>query len=77
MRYLIICLFLFSCNANKDGGYNKDKELPVVRDENHTFLTVPVRTITYDGCEYVIFSNGNDTWGSHKGNCNNSIHKYK
>jgi hypothetical protein len=27
-----------------------------------------------DSCEYIIVHNGNATWGSHKGNCNNPIH---
>ena len=27
-----------------------------------------------DSCEYIVFHNGNASWGSHKGNCNNTIH---
>lgn len=30
---------------------------------------------TYDGCQYIIEAAGSSTWGSHKGNCNNPIHK--
>jgi hypothetical protein len=30
---------------------------------------------TLDGCEYVKFGHGNYSWGSHKGNCSNPIHK--
>ena len=27
-----------------------------------------------DSCEYIVFYTGSSTWGSHKGNCKNSIH---
>ena len=32
---------------------------------------------TLEGCEYIVVSPGNShfTWGTHKGNCKNSIHK--
>jgi hypothetical protein len=29
-----------------------------------------------DNCEYIVYYNGNSTWGSHKGNCNNPIHNH-
>ena len=32
-------------------------------------------TYTYEGCEYIVVVNGSATWGSHKGNCKNPIHK--
>jgi len=32
---------------------------------------------TLEGCEYIVVSPGNShfTWGTHKGNCKNSIHQ--
>lgn len=32
---------------------------------------------TLEGCEYIVVSPGNShfTWGTHKGNCKNSIHE--
>lgn len=32
------------------------------------------RVYTLEGCEYIVFGYGKDRWGSHKGNCKNSIH---
>lgn len=29
---------------------------------------------TYEGCQYIFVNMGNQSWGSHKGNCNNKIH---
>ena len=34
------------------------------------------QTYTLDGCEYIEINGGTDhAWGTHKGNCKNSIHK--
>jgi hypothetical protein len=37
-------------------------------DQNYT-------TYTLEGCEYIVVGMGNASWGSHKGNCKNQIHK--
>jgi hypothetical protein len=35
-----------------------------------------IEEITLEGCQYIgIFSGSNCDWGTHKGNCNNPIHK--
>lgn len=28
-----------------------------------------------DGCQYIVVGTGTGRWGSHKGNCTNTIHK--
>ena len=33
------------------------------------------RVYTLEGCEYIVVGAGRSQWGSHKGNCKNSIHK--
>lgn len=30
---------------------------------------------TLEGCEYIVVDVGNNKWGTHKGNCKNSIHE--
>lgn len=34
-----------------------------------------VTEYTYEGCEYIKVGYGKSIWGSHKGNCDNPIHK--
>lgn len=34
-----------------------------------------IRIFKYEGCEYILMGNGNAQAISHKGNCNNPIHK--
>ena len=33
------------------------------------------KVYSLDGCEYIVVGFGHNRWGSHKGNCSNSIHK--
>lgn len=36
----------------------------------------PIQELVIDGCQYIgQFNGANTDWGSHKGNCNNPIHK--
>jgi hypothetical protein len=41
-------------------------------DDRHKNVT----EFTYGGCVYIRVGYGQSTWGSHKGNCTNPIHKY-
>lgn len=35
-----------------------------------------IQEITYEGCQYIgLFNGGQHDWGTHKGTCNNPIHK--
>jgi hypothetical protein len=34
-----------------------------------------ITEFTYQGCEYIEVGVGTRSWGSHKGNCKNPIHK--
>jgi hypothetical protein len=40
-------------------------------DDRHKNVT----EFTYGGCEYIRVGYGQSSWGSHKGNCTNPIHK--
>lgn len=50
---------------------NEKKEVKVF-DVNE--LNTEYSIYIIDSCEYIVFHNGNATWGSHKGNCKNPIH---
>lgn len=50
---------------------NEKKEVKVF-DVNE--LNTEYSIYIIDSCEYIVFHNGNASWGSHKGNCKNPIH---
>lgn len=58
--FLVVCLLTASCV--KEANVNKRELKEVVINTN-------VEVIEVDGCEYIYISNGNASWGSHKGNC--------
>jgi len=59
---IVLGLTAGSCDPPK---YDKPRYDPKIGE--FTILTI-------DSCEYIVFHNGNATWGSHKGNCKNPIH---
>jgi hypothetical protein len=61
----VILISLNSCNPSSEKKLNKPNVIEVT---NYGIYTL-------DGCEYVKFGHGNFSWGSHKGNCSNPIHK--
>jgi hypothetical protein len=63
-KLFFIALLLSSCNTTVD-----------VKRTEDTYMGNPVMIIEYEGCEYVWFSHGSGSWGSHKGNCKNPVHK--
>ena len=62
---LVVLMSLNSCNSSTEEKVNKHNVIEVTNYDIYTL----------DGCEYVKFGHGNFSWGSHKGNCSNSIHK--
>lgn len=63
--FIMITLVLNSCVEN---SHTKEKNPRVVEVNNYIIYTL-------DGCEYVRFNFGQSSWGGHKGNCSNPIHK--
>lgn len=61
----VVLISLNSCNPSPEDKLNKPNVIEVT---NYGIYTL-------DGCEYVKFGHGNFSWGSHKGNCSNPIHK--
>ena len=63
-----LSLFILSSCVNSN---NQDVAQP--KTSGHS--PVSVTEYTYDGCEYVKFNSTDYSWGGHKGNCSNPIHK--
>jgi hypothetical protein len=43
-------------------------------DTNSQYYDQQYKVYTLEGCEYIVVGFGNTRWGSHKGDCKNSIH---
>ena len=63
-------LFLISCDEQP-----KVKEQPIGLRQKSDEHYKNVTEFTYGGCEYIRVGYGQSSWGSHKGNCTNPIHK--
>jgi hypothetical protein len=66
MKHILILFTLIATGCEQTVG---------VRATGEYYNGSRIEIITFDGCEYVRFYNGNATWGAHKGTCNNPIHK--
>ena len=71
---IFISLFLFSCEGNVQVS-TQPKEKPIGLRQKSDDLHKNVIEFTYGGCTYIKVGYGQSTWGSHKGNCTNPIHK--
>lgn len=62
-----------ACEAER-----KDPKAPeskrMVLDTTSQYSDQNYKVFTLEGCEYIVYGYGNSRWGSHKGNCKNSIH---
>jgi uncharacterized protein YpmB len=68
---LLFTMFFTSCEEKQKAPQSKRMEL----DQNSRYSDQNYKVYTLEGCEYVVVGYGKDKWGSHKGNCSNSIHK--
>lgn len=69
--FVLMSFFIFGCTKGTTRG---DTTLPS-KNINEKYQNFDIIEYTYDGCQYVKFPSYNATWGSHKGNCNNPIHR--
>lgn len=65
---LLMTIFAFLWTGCEDDTVHTSKTTEI-------YCTEPIQILTFEGCEYVKFSCGSGTWGAHKGNCKNPIHK--
>lgn len=85
MKYGIMILSMLILNSCEISiGKKKDKDdntvsKPIEIKQTDTSVELYERyyqKYTLDGCEYIEVNGGtNSAWGTHKGNCKNSIHK--
>ena len=66
----MILITLVSCEEQKP-QIKEPIGLRQQSDDRHKNVT----EFTYGGCEYIRVGYGQSSWGSHKGNCTNPIHK--
>jgi hypothetical protein len=66
----MVLMTLVSCEEQKP-----QIEEPIRLRQKSDDLHKNVTEFTYGGCEYIRVGYGQSTWGSHKGNCINPIHK--
>jgi hypothetical protein len=75
LLFLIGLSLLVSCEGNVQVS-TQSKEEPIGLRQKSDDLHKNVTEFTYGGCVYIKVGYGQSTWGSHKGNCTNPIHKY-
>lgn len=84
-KFIIISIFTFLLSSCQLGlGEKEDKTNNTVSkpieikqlDTSTKYYDRYYEVYTLEGCEYIVVSPGNShfTWGTHKGNCKNSIH---
>ncbi len=66
-----------SCEVKQEQAITTDILPSRQLDSTAIYFDQQYAIYTLEGCEYVVVSPGNTnfTWGSHKGNCKNPIHK--
>lgn len=70
---MALLLFLISCDEQPKVEQKPKEPLELSKDSENYHLKVT--EYTYEGCGYIRVGYGQSTWGSHKGNCENPIHK--
>ena len=69
-----ITFLITSCNENLGPKAPDSKRMEL--DSESKYYDQNYKVYTLEGCEYILVGGGNGQWGSHKGNCKNSIHDY-
>ena len=70
----LLGMILISCDQQPTKKL-PEKPQELTKDPNTDDHYIKVREYTYEGCEYIKVGYGKSIWGSHKGNCDNPIHK--
>lgn len=60
---LLVVVFLIGCEKDKT------KSEVIKQEVKEEFYGQKIEIVVIDSCEYLYVSNGNASWGSHKGNC--------
>lgn len=69
----LLGMILISCDQQPKLDQKPQEPIELSKDnENYYYRVVEY---TYEGCDYIKVGYGKSIWGSHKGNCQNPIHK--
>ena len=69
-------MIMVSCvSQNPNNTTTQQTSNRLVLDSTSRFYDQNYRIYTLDSCEYIVVGYGNTKWGSHKGDCENPIHK--
>jgi hypothetical protein len=69
----LMLLLMNSC-VNEDSRPKAPQSKRMELDSASRYSDQNYKVYTLEGCEYVVSGVGNNRWGSHKGNCKNTIH---
>ena len=75
---ITIGLILVSCGLEPVPVKETPKTVPTSADEltkDNTNYNLVYEEYSLEGCQYIVVGVGTGRWGSHKGNCTNTIHK--
>ena len=75
----LILILLNACQSEQERQQSIKDTQSTALDSTSTDYRKQFTIYTLDSCQYVVVSprNSNYTWGSHKGDCTNPIHKQK
>lgn len=71
----LMLLLMTSCGFDEYRGPKAPQSKRMELDTLSRYSDQNYKVYTLEGCEYIVVGYGKDRWGSHKGNCKNSIHK--
>jgi hypothetical protein len=76
LSILVGLLVVIGCKPDNYKDPHQDTSATRYELDNDTeYYDKNYKVFTLEGCEYILVGVGNTRWGSHKGNCKNSIHK--
>ena len=72
MKHLFIAVMLLTLASCYEPNVKKESTNDVISPEHR-----PLTIVNIDGCQYLLGDWGRESIFTHKGNCNNPIHKSK
>ena len=70
---LMFTMFFTSCEDTRGPKAPQSKKMEL--DNASQYFDQNYKVYTLEGCEYIVVGIGQTRWGSHKGNCKNTIHQ--
>ena len=70
-------LLITSCQSIEERQEEVKAHRSRILDSTSVNYELRYRIMALDDCQYILVSQANHGWGSHKGDCTNPIHKQK